>query len=127
VILLVTGGRDFCEAVTSSGEPRDRDLYMNERRALGYALDFLKPSAVIVGDATGADRWAKIWCDKRSVPCQIFKADWSLGKRAGPERNQRMVDKRPDAAVRFSGGRGTQDCAHRCDVAGIDVFDVVVR
>ena len=124
---MVTGGRDFCESVTSKGEPRDRDLYMDERWALGFALDYISPSGVIVGDASGADRWAKIWCDKRGVPCEAFKADWSLGKRAGPERNQRMVDKRPDAAVRFPGGRGTADCAARCEKAGIEVFEVKVR
>ena len=127
MILLVTGGRDFCESVTSDGQPRDRDLYMPERVALGWSLDYISPTGVIVGDATGADRWAKIWCDKRSVPCEIFRADWSVGKRAGPERNQRMVDKRPDAAVRFPGGRGTADCAARCDKAGIEIYEVSVR
>lgn len=100
---------------------------MSERIALGFALDYIAPSSVIVGDADGADRWAKIWCDKRGVPFREFKADWSVGKRAGPERNQRMVDKRPNAAVRFPGGRGTADCSARCDRGGIEVYEVVVR
>lgn len=127
VILLITGGRDFCEAVTTAGIERDRETYMAERVALGFALDFIAPSSVIVGDASGADRWARIWCERRSVSYREFKADWSHGKRGGPERNQRMVDMRPGSAVRFPGGNGTADCARRCERAGIEVFEVVVR
>lgn len=122
-VLLVTGGRTFCESTPG----KSRDDYMAERIALGFALDYIKPSSVIVGDADGADRWAKIWCNKRSIPFREFKADWSLGKRAGPERNQRMVDIRPDIAVRFPGGRGTADCAARCEKAGIDIYEVGVK
>lgn len=126
-VLLITGGRDFCESVTSKGEPRDRDLYMDERRALGFALDYISPSGVIVGDASGADRWAKIWCERRGVPFREFKADWSKGGRGGPERNQKMVDEKPDKCVRFPGGRGTADCAARCERAGIEIFEVRVK
>lgn len=123
MILLATGGRTFCE----STEGKSRDDYMAERSALGFALDFIQPTGVIVGDANGADRWVGIWADKRGVPCEVFAADWSTGKRAGPERNQRMVNRRPDAAVRFPGGNGTADCARRCENAGIDVYEVSVK
>lgn len=125
MILLVTGGRDFCESHTAAGEPRDG--FMDERRALGFVLDYINPASVIVGDASGADRWAKIWCGRRSVPFREFKADWSNGARGGPERNQRMVDMKPDAAVRFPGGRGTQDCAHRCAKADVPVYQVEIK
>lgn len=97
MILLITGGRDFCESVTSKGELRNRDDYMSERIALGFALDYIAPSSVIVGDADGADRWAKIWCERRGVP---------------------LSTDRPDYAVVFPGGR-----VH----VGVEVFEVVVR
>lgn len=127
-VLLVTAGRDFCEAVTTKGEPRDRDLYMDERRSLGFALDFIAPARVIVGDAPGGDRWTVIWCEKRGVEFTRVTADWDkLGKRAGPERNQRMVDMRPDAGLRFPGGDGTRDCAHRCSVANIPIYEVKIN
>lgn len=126
MILLITGGRDFCESVTSKGEPRERDVYMGERMALGFALDTINPKRIIHGGANGADRWAGIWAERRSIPCHVEPATGPWPQ-AGPMRNQRMVDMKPDAAVRFPGNRGTQDCAHRCRVAGIDVFDVVVR
>lgn len=119
-VALVTGGRDFCEIRPSAD-------HMGERRALGFALDWVKPSRVVVGDANGADRWAVIWCERRGVPYHVERADWSRGGRGGPERNQRMVDMRPDVAVRFPGGRGTADCAARCEKAGIDVFEVGIK
>lgn len=97
MILLVTGGRDFCESVTSEGQPRDRDLYMPERVALGWSLDALKPSGLIVGDATGADRWAKIWADKRGVPLSTAS---------------------PDYAIMFPGGRRP---------SSVDVYEASVR
>jgi hypothetical protein len=121
MILLVTGGRDFCEA-------RDGADHMNERRALGWALDYIKPDRVMHGDCpTGADRWAQIWCERRGVPSDRYPADWSKGKRAGPDRNQRMVDKRPDAAVSFPGGNGTADCVRRCEAAGVPIFEASLK
>jgi hypothetical protein len=125
-VLLVTGGRSFCEP-TQDGTDRDRDLYMDERRALGFALDYIKPSSIIVGDADGADRWAAIWAERRGVPCRVFKADWSQGKKAGPMRNDAMVRARPDAGLSFPGGTGTLDCTRRMEVAGIPVYYINVR
>lgn len=119
--VLITGGRDFCEV-------RDGADHMDERRALGFALDFVNPSSVVVGDATGADRWAKIWCDRRGIPYKVHCADWNKHqKRAGPIRNQTMVDAQPDYAVVFPGGRGTKDCHDRCREAGIDCYEVRMK
>ena len=70
---------------------------MSERIALGFALDYIAPSSVIVGDADGADRWAKIWCERRGVPL-------STG--------------RPDYAVVFPGGRVP---------AGIEIYRISVK
>lgn len=99
---------------------------MAERVALGFALDFISPTSIIHGGANGADRWSGIWAERRGVPCHVEPATGPWPQ-AGPLRNQRMVDKRPDAAVRFSGGRGTADCAARCEKAEIEIFEVVVR
>ncbi len=119
----MTGGRTFCEAI----DGKSREDYMAERMALGFALDWISPSLVIHGGATGADRWAGIWADKRGVRCQVEPADWSRGPRAGPERNQRMVDMRPDAALQFPGGDGTADCVRRCEVASVPIYEVSMR
>lgn len=121
--LLITGGRTFCEATPD----KPRDVYMAERVALGFALDFIGPSSVIVGDADGADRWAIIWCERRGDPFTRVPADWSNGACGGPERNQRMVDMKPDMGCAFPGGRGTADCTARMERAGIPVYRASVN
>ena len=124
MILLVTGGRDFCEAT----DGKSREDYMAERQALGFALDMIKPTSVLVGDAAGADRWAVIWCDRRGIPYTRFVADWTTHqKRAGPIRNQTMVDRHPDAGVAFPGGAGTADCVKRMDAAKVPVHYVSLK
>jgi len=124
--LLITGSRDFCESVTTTGEPRPRDTYMAERESLGFTLDYIAPSSVIVGDSSGADRWAVIWCERRGIPFTVYRADWTTHqKRAGPVRNQTMVDQRPDQAVAFPGD--DDDCVQRCEAARVPVFRVSVK
>lgn len=45
--------------------------------------------------------------------------------KAGPDRNQRMIDEgRPDLVVAFPGGRGTADMIRRATEAGIEVFRI---
>lgn len=108
MILLVCGGR----------------WYFDRARVFG-ALDRLLPRVqmVITGGATGADTIALEWADFMGVPCRAYPADWSLGYRAGPERNQRMLDEgRPDAAVAFPGGRGTADMCRRLEAAGVPIW-----
>ena len=58
---------------------------------------------VIVGGARGADTMAAEWATARSIPCLIYMADWSgLGPKAGPIRNQRMLDEgKPDLVIAF--------------------------
>jgi len=54
-----------------------------------------------------------------------FDADWKLGKKAGPLRNQRMIDEgRPDLVVAFPGGKGTADMVRRAEAAGVKVLKI---
>lgn len=123
MILLVIGGRTFCEAI----DGKSREDYMAERMALGFALDMIGPTRIIHGGDKGADRWAGIWAESRGVPCHVDPADWSRGRGEGPLRNQRMVDMKPGAAVRFPGDRGTADCAGRREQAGIPIYSVSIK
>lgn len=104
--VLVTGGRNY-----------------NDAALVMRILCDLKPTVVIVGDATGADSLAWAWCSQFRVPCSRYFADWSTyGKSAGPIRNQRMLDEgKPDLVVAFPGGRGTEDMVRRAERAGIQV------
>lgn len=93
MILLVTGGRTFCEATPG----REREDYMAERIALGFALDWIKPDGVVCDDENGAGRWARIWCERRGVPTMIGAYE---------------------AAVVFPEGEAP---------AGVDIFSVTVK
>lgn len=129
-VAVVTGGRGFCETHDSGGRPiegKTAEDARGERLALAFALDFINPSKVIEGGQHGADRWSRIWCERRGVPFETVEADWSIGAKAGPIRNQAMVDRRPDVGVRFPGGKGTSDCARRMEKAGVPVYEVVVH
>jgi len=121
MIVIVTGGRDY------AGDKLVAELDGIHADA---GID-----ALIYGCARGADRIAQGWGMARvaagdQIQLSLHEADWERhGKRAGPERNQRMVD----AAVRIGlgtsgvlclvapGGRGTADCVARALKAGIEV------
>ena len=79
--------------------------------------------AVIHGGAKGADWCAHLWANSPAGKrAEIeFKADWTThGRKAGPIRNQQMIDEgRPDLVVAFPGGRGTADMVKRAQQANI--------
>ena len=110
--LLVAGGRDWTDT-----------------EAVHKALDFLHRhegiDVVIEGDAQGVDRIAGYWARKHSVEDLKFRADWAtLGRAAGPIRNQQMIEQgQPDAALLFPGGKGTADMRRRLKAAGITILE----
>ena len=82
---------------------------------------------VIHGDCReGADAMAQAWVDHKDEPDIIavrYPADWSLGRRAGPIRNQLMIDQGADEVLAFirnnsPGASGTVRMARK---AGIPV------
>ena len=111
--VLVCGGREFAN-----------------RRMLNEALDQLHLkrgiALIISGGARGADAMAAWWAKGAGVPCDVYQADWiGLGRKAGPIRNQRMLDEgKPDLVVAFPGGRGTANMLRRAREAGIEVIEV---
>ena len=68
------------------------------------------------------------WANARGVPCDVFMANWSeLGRKAGPIRNQQMLDEgRPTLVVAFPGGRGTTDMVRQAKAAGVEVIEVSI-
>jgi len=79
---------------------------------------------VIAGGARGADTMAARWAESRGVELYVVTAEWDkLGRKAGPIRNQRMLSEhKPELAVAFPGGRGTDDMVRRAESAGILVL-----
>jgi len=61
-------------------------------------------TAVLCGEAKGADYLGKLWAERNSIPVEHYAADWSKGKGAGFERNKLMAS-RADALIAFPMGR----------------------
>ena len=114
--VLVCGGRDFA----------DQALLEATLDALHHARVF---TVVIEGDALGADRMAGEWAEVQGIAHEVFKADWDgLGAKAGPIRNQQMLDEgRPDLVIAFPGASGTDHMKRIARAAGIEVVEVQAR
>lgn len=109
--IIVCGGRDFSdEARVFNGLQHFEMIYVDV-------------SKVVHGGATGADTFAAEWGLRSNAKVVEIKPAWrKYGKRAGPLRNQRMLDEhRPDYVVAFDGGKGTADMVNRAEAQGIPV------
>lgn len=108
--VLVCGGRE----------------YENEQRVKNV-LDLIHENRgpithVIHGSAEGADLLADQWAWKNGIQPVACDANWSrYGKRAGHERNSRMLDLYPILVVAFPGGAGTMNCVEQAQRRGIEV------
>ena len=71
-----------------------------------HSSDFSAYVELASGKAAGADKFGEAWAESRKVAVHAFPAKWqTLGRRAGPIRNQQMADW---AAVGV--GPRTSDC-----------------
>lgn len=70
----------------------------------------------------GADWIADRFARRRNWTVEMFPADWSLGPKAGPERNALMVKEGADLCLAFAlpNSRGTWDCVRKARAAGIE-------
>ena len=82
---------------------------------------------LIEGEAGGVDVMARDWADSHYVQVAPYPAQWrTFGKRAGPIRNQQMLDEgKPDIVIAFHpqiwDSKGTRDMMTRALRAGIPV------
>lgn len=101
--ILVTGSRDWSD-------------YGRIAFALTEAVQGAENTPVVVhGDCpTGADAMAGEIADLSGFHVEPHPADWSRGRRAGPERNAHMVSLGADLCLAFIG-----DCTSpRCNIPG---------
>ena len=107
--VCVTGGRTFS----------DRKWFDEELDALHSGHRIV---AILEGGASGADELAVRWARAHEVPIETFTAHWQLeGRSAGPIRNRRMLDARPDLVIAFPGGPGTAHCLEEARHRGIAI------
>lgn len=112
--LLVTGTR---HELTVSQESVVRGTLYNIHAATPITL-------LIDGAAAGVDTACHQWAVDNQVPTKRFHADWGLGKKAGPIRNGRMLDEKPDLLIAFPGGIGTANCVKQARGRGFKVLEV---
>ena len=110
--VLVCGGRDY----------DDRERVFSILDVAHMANPIIE---LIHGDAPGADKLADEWA-RGKVAIRAFPAPWeTLGRRAGPIRNQKMLDEgKPHMVIAFPGGSGTADMVKRAEKAGVPVVRV---
>lgn len=112
-VILVTGSRDWTnEAVIWSA----------------MEAEYADGCTYIVGDCpTGADAIAyEYWSTTLASTSSMDRhfANWAKhGRAAGPMRNQKMVDERPDIVLAFNkdNSTGTADCVRRAQRLHIPV------
>lgn len=103
------------------------DRNWNNEEIVRSALATIGPGTTIMqGMCRGADLQVRKVAVELGIPVEDYPADWSVGKRAGPMRNQEMVNKCPVLVMAFHNNiynsRGTLDCVKRGLKAGIRVF-----
>lgn len=118
--VLVCGGRDY------NDQARAFAVLDGIARQLGVEGFLLR---ILTGGATGADTLGMEWARLRKVPAVSVAAEWKKhGRKAGPLRNQRMLDEFPvTMVVAFPGGPGTADMVRRADAARIEVRRVAPK
>lgn len=84
-------------------------------------------TSVVVGGAQGVDGMAAKWALKNLKDVYIYVAEWEkYGKRAGPIRNAKMLEKHPDIEhiIAFPGGRGTADMVRQGKNKNISILEI---
>jgi hypothetical protein len=98
------------------------------RRIVARLVDRIGADLVVVhGGASGVDGAFAEACDLRDATHEPHVADWQKhGKKAGPLRNQEMIDAGADFVIAvhrsLAWSRGTKDLVTRALAAGIPVY-----
>lgn len=113
--VLVCGGRDYTD-------------YKTVRETLERIHREHTIAVLVHGGARGADGLAAHWASLYPrIVIECHRADWGgRGKKAGPERNKRMLETNPDMVVAFPGGNGTAHMVSISRAAGKRVIHVGV-
>jgi len=108
--LLITGSRYGWD------EDALKQALFDALRELGT-----EDTILVHGAAPGVDAQAATIWQNWGLQDEPHPADWSIGKKAGPLRNQEMVDLGADLCLAFPAvdSRGTRHCLGAAQTAGI--------
>jgi len=107
--LIIAGGRDWV--------PKPSDYALVKLFIFNHNID-----EIVSGHCpTGADDFAERLAKMLNLKLKLFPADWSKGKRAGPDRNKLMAEY-ADGCILFKGGRGTASMKREAISAGIPIY-----
>lgn len=125
--VLIYGGRTWANPDAFAEGTQEWEVARNEIVDSMDFLDVFVPhsvTAIVSGMADGADTIGIAWAHNNSVHVEGHSPDWDThGKRAGPIRNQEMLDSGIDLAIEFPGGRGTADMRRRLEKAGVPIIE----
>lgn len=141
MIIIVCGGRHFSDGAFLF-DTLD-ELHAKTPIALvveGGQRTYPRRGGRVAGPVGGADFFAHEWAMARHVDVKTVFASWrdlshpdarlkrdGRGKlydaNAGPRRNLKMLEFRPDAVVAFEGGHGTGDMITKARAAGVRVIE----
>lgn len=113
--VIVAGSRSFA-------------VYSLLSQSLDELFSAKKPTAILCGEAKGADTLGRRYAEAHHIPILSFPADWNkYGRGAGYIRNGEML-KHADALVAFWDGKskGTRHMINISRKAGIVVHVVFV-
>jgi SLOG family YspA-like protein len=111
--VIVCGGRRYA----------DKETVFRVLEALHHLRQFRN---LMQGGAGGADKLAREWAlTHPEITRFSCIAEWKrFGNAAGPIRNARMLEWKPDLVVAFPGHRGTADMVRQAREANVEVFEV---
>lgn len=122
--VLVTGSRDWTGVYGMARIYDVLEAVYNLTQVLG------QPLTIVHGDGPGADQLIDAWALRRQdagVTVERHPADWHMGRRAGPIRNQHMVGLAPYAmCIGFlkDHSKGTSGTLMYAREAGIPTYTV---
>lgn len=79
--IIIAGSRDFT----------DYNIVDKTVRKFLNSKNIIDKPTIICGMARGADMLGYVFAKRYNFPLQKFPADWSLGRKAGPIRNEKMA------------------------------------
>jgi hypothetical protein len=125
VRVIVTGSRDWTGVYATQRIHTVLEVVLALCEVLGTKL------TIVHGDCpTGADRTVDNWARRRDdigVTVEALPADWrALGKRAGPIRNQAMIERGADLCIGFikDGSRGASLTLAMARAAAIPTYTI---